>query len=420
MIVWLRENVGTLFLALILSLTAWVAAVSTEDPLQEQIYPELVSIDYRGLQENLTVVGDLPEQAELTLRAPASVWRNLSQQDIDIFADLSGLESGVHRVQIEGSVDQRATQITDVSPESVSITIEPLGAKRVAILVNLSGEPGADYAAEEPELEVEQVNVEGPRSAVDQVESVQVRIDLNNRQRSIDQDFPLIPVDAQGEAVQGVVLERDSVRVQLQITKRENFRRLVVVPIVEGRDELEAGDYYRLTRISVEPTEVAVFSDDPVALESLPGFIQTDPLDIAGLTRDVTRTVPLDLPEGFSLVGVQSVDITVEIETVESSVVATRPVEVVNLGFGLYAYPSPEEASVILTGPRVTLEQLTDLQARIVVDASNLSIGVFQLDPEVLDVPEGISFDNPNPPVIEVEISFNPRPSPTPTVQPES
>jgi YbbR domain-containing protein len=420
MIAWLRENLGTLFLAFILSIAAWVAAVSAEDPLQEQLFPELVLIDYRDLQSGLTIVGDLPEEAEVTVRAPASVWRNLSLEDIELFADLSGLEAGVHRVEVQGNVNRRATQITDISPGAFSITIEPLATKQVDIRAIVTGEPGADYAADDPVLELEQITIQGPRSAVDEVESAQVKIDLNNRQRSIDQQFPLTPVDAQGDAVTGVELDQDTVRVQLQITKRENFRRLVVVPIVQGRDELEQDGYYRLSRISVEPTEVAVFSEDPVALEALPGFVQTNPLSIAGFTKTTTRSVTLDLPDQFSLVGVQSVDITVEIETVETSTVLTRPVEFSHLGFGLYAYPSPEEVSLIVTGPSVTLDQLTPEQVRVEVDLSDLTFGVYQLDTQVTDVPEGLSFEEPNPPVIEVEISYTPRPTPTATFQPES
>lgn len=420
MIGWLRENLGTLFLAFILSISAWVAAISAEDPLQQQVFADLVPIEYRDLQSGLTIVGDLPQEAEVTIRAPSSVWRNLSQQDLAIYADLAGLEAGVHRVQIEGDIDQRATQITEISPGSVSVTIEPLATKQVDIRVILTGEPGADYAADEPVLEIEQITIKGPRSAVDDVESAQIRIDLNNRQRSIDQQFPLTPVDAQGNPVEGVELEQESVSVQLQITKRENIRRLVVVPIIEGREQLEEDGYYRLTRISVDPTEVAVFSEDPVALEALPGFIQTEPLNIANLTEDQTRTVALDLPEDFTLVGVQSVDMTVEIETVESSIVLTRPVQIANLGFGLFGYPSPEEVSIILTGPKVILDQITSEQVKIVVDLEDLSIGVYQLDVEISDVPDQVSFEEPNPPVIEVEITFTPRPTPTATFQPES
>ena len=420
MIAWLRDNLGTLFLAFILSITAWVAAVSAEDPLQEQVFPEPVPIEYLDLQQGLTIIGELPADAEVSIRAPASTWRGLSLDDIGLFVDLSSLEAGVHRMDIEGRINLRATQITDVAPGSISVTIEPLATKQVDIRTIVTGEPGADYAAEEPELEQEEITIEGPRSAVDEVESVQVRIDLNNRQRSIDQQFPLIPVNAEGNPVEGVELAQDTIRVQLQITKRENIRRLVVVPIVEGREQLEEEGYYRLTRISVDPTEVAVFSEDPLALESLPGFVQTEPLNIANITGEITRTVSLDLPAQFTLVGVQSVDITVEVETVETSVVLTRQIEIRNLGFGLYAYPSPEEVSLIVTGPNVILDQLTTEQVRVFVDARGFSIGVYQLDPQVSDVPEGVSFEEPNPPVIEVEISFTPRPTPTATFVPES
>ena len=58
MISWLRQNLGTLLMSLILALTAWVAAVGQQDPVVEQIFPEQIAIDYRNLKAGLTIVRD--------------------------------------------------------------------------------------------------------------------------------------------------------------------------------------------------------------------------------------------------------------------------------------------------------------------------------------------------------------------------
>ena len=60
-------------------------------------------------------------------------------------------------------------------------------------------------------------------------------IDLTNRQQSIDQEFALVPVTETGEPVAGVTLEHESVHISLAITRIENIRRLVVIPIVTGK-----------------------------------------------------------------------------------------------------------------------------------------------------------------------------------------
>jgi len=143
----------------------------------------------------------------------------------------------------------------------------------------------------------------------------------------------------------------EQVHVSIEITKIENIRRLLVIPVIEGQDILEEQGYYRVARISVSPQEVAVFSDDPEALEALPGYLQTLPVNVAGRTDDFEERVPLDLPPGFILIGEQIALVQVEIEPIETSITIFLPVEIEGVGLGLYSYPSPERVNLILSGP---------------------------------------------------------------------
>ena len=418
MINWLRENFGTLTLSFLLAIAAWVAAISTRDPIQEQAYPEPLPILYRGLQENLLLTGDVPEQAEAVLRAPLSVWEALVPSDIQVVADLEGLGGGRHRIALKVLLQRRAVQVTALDPATIEITLEPLESKTVGLRMEIIGEPAPDYEAEEPALDLQEVTVSGPKSLVDRVDAAEIHLDLTNRQRPIDQELQIIPVDFEGQPVEGLTLSAESVRVSLQITKRENIRRLVVVPIIEGREELEAEGWYRLVRIVHDPPEVAVFSEDPEALEALPGYVQTLPIDVSNVTESIERWVPLDLPQGFSLIGVQSIKVTVEIEPIMTTTAISRPVEVEGLGYGLYAYPSPEQVGLILSGPAAVLDTLTPEQVHVVVDVSTLPVGTHVLEPQILDVPESVTYDAPTPATIEVVLTFVERPTSTPTPSP--
>ncbi len=415
---WIRENLGTLILSFILAITAWVAAISQEDPLSERVFPDPIPVSYEGLQEGLTIVGTPPALAEVTLRAPETVWQNLTSQDLEVIGDLSGLEAGIQRIKLRDNLQLRTAKVTAIDPAVVTLTIEALATKRVEVRVQTLGEVASGYRADAPQVDLEQVTVTGPASVVDRVAAAEVEVDLNNRQRTVDANFDLTLVDAQGDAVNGLRVDQETIHVVIAVTKLENLATKLVIPIVVGQDELEANGYYRVTRVNVSPSEVAVFSEDPAALEGLPAFVQTLPIDVSRETSSVDRRIDLDLPTGFSLIGEQNVRVQIDIEPIETSLTITRTIEVQNLGFGLYAYPSPEVINLILSGPAVILDALQPDDIHALVDVDKLSLGTFQLEPQLEGVPEGITWEPPTPSIIEVTLTAVPRPTPTPVPVP--
>ncbi len=415
MISLLRQNFGTLLMAFILALTAWIAAVGQQDPIIEQIFPEQIPIDYRNLQDELTIVGNILEFADVTLRAPTSVWRNLTISDLEVFADLSQLEEGARRVTLRFDTTRRAIQQTSIEPSTVTLNIEPLATKRVNLQVSTEGDPAPDYRAEEPVPDLTETTIVGPASRVDQVVVGQVAVDLTDRQRSIDQAYPINFIDSDGNVVADVKSEVLQVHISVQITKIENIRRLLVIPVLIGQDELETQGYYRVARISVSPQEVAIFSEEPEALEALPGYLQTMPVNVANRTDDFEERIPLDLPPGFLLIGEQSALVQVGIEPIQTSITISLPVEIQGVGLGLYSYPSPEMVSLILSGPVELLDSLQPDDVRAVLDIQDLTLGTYQLEPQVIVLPEGLTWELPNPSVIEVVITATPRPTATPS-----
>ncbi|MCK4741508.1 MAG: hypothetical protein KAS80_04415, partial [Anaerolineales bacterium] len=295
------------------------------------------------------------------------------------------------------------------------LNIEPLAIKTVDIQVSTEGDPAPDYRAEEPVPDLTATTIVGPASQVDQVVIGQVVVDLTDRQRSIDQAFPINFIDTDGNVVTDVNSEDKQVHISMQITKIENIRRLLVIPVLIGQDELETQGYYRVARISVSPQEVAVFSEEPDALEALPGYLQTLPVNVANRTDDFEERIPLDLPPGFLLIGEQSALVQVGIEPIETSITISLPVEIQGVGLGLYSYPSPEMVSLILSGPAELLDSLQPDDVRAMLDVQGLTLGTYQLEPQVIVLPEGLTWELPNPSVIEVVITATPRPTATPS-----
>jgi len=146
----------------------------------------------------------------------------------------------------------------------------------------------------------------------------------------------------------------------------------------------------------------------------LPGFVETEPLDLTGSRSSFERRLALDLPEGITPVGAQTVLVQVEISTIESSLTLTLPVEFQGLGSGLAATPSPDSVSVILTGPVSALSNLQPGDVRVYLDLRDLRIGTHQVTPQVVVLPAGVITQTILPEAIQVTLSRAATPTPTP------
>ena len=414
MLRWLRENLGTLLLSFLLAVTVWVAAVSQADPILEQDFPQPIEISYIGLSEEMLLLGEPPETAMVTIRAPESVWREIAVEDIHIEADLSELDAGSYRLELSPRLDLKPARVTGINPTFVTLSIEQSTSKVVNVNILTFDQPALGFQAEEPIAEPNQVNVVGPASIVERVHELRAEISLTNRRESIDQQVPLTPLDKDGNEVEGVQIAFEQVRVVVQITIGDFYRLVSVIPIIEGRDALEELGHYRVTNITYTPREVIVSSSDREALDALPVFVETTPLDISDQTGNVERRLPLDLPLGVYLVGEQSVLVQVIIEPVFKSITVTREIEIQGLGQDLYVITSPSTVDIILTGPAATLDALQPEDVRAVVDLRDYDVGNYQIEPQVNVLLTDLEFEAPIPSIIDVEITSTPPATPTP------
>jgi YbbR domain-containing protein len=169
---------------------------------------------------------------------------------------------------------------------------------------------------------------------------------------------------------------------------------------------------YRLTNISVNPPAITVYSGDPELVAALPGFVETEPLNLNEASQDIELSLGLNLPPGISVVGEQTVQVEVGIEALEGSLsLANMPVSVTGLAPGLSAQAAPETVDIILTGPLPLLEKLTANDIRITLDVTDLPVGSHQLAPLVEILITNIEVQSIFPGTVEVVIT----PSGTPT-----
>ena len=414
---WLVRNLSALALALVLAVAVWVSAVTGADPDEVRPYLRAIPLEVVGQDPGLVVIGTIPDNVSVTLRAPRSVWDKISSADnpVRAYIDLSGLSAGEHNLEVQVQIRVGPVQVVSIFPQSVSLNLQTLASKTFPISLSIRGEVPIGFQAGTPEMSETQVTLSGPSSLIAEVKHVQVELPIAGLRQDVQTSLPLHVLDANGVAISGLTLAPESVQVHVPITQQGGYRDIAVKVVVRG----QVAGGYRLTNISVFPPILTVYSKEPTRVNELPGFVETEPLNLDGSSQDTDTHLGLHLPDGISVVGDQTVQVRVGIAAIEGSLsLNNMKMETMGLADGLDATISPETVDVILTGPLPLLDKLSAGDVKIVVDLTGLQAGAHQLTPQAQIIINDVQVQSINPATIEVTISPNGKLTATPTATP--
>ncbi len=395
-------------LALILASVAWVVAVEKSDPTDETRYSQPIQVTLSGLAKGMTVVGEFDEHVQITVRAPNSILESLTIDDFSTTIDLTGLDAGVYKALVQVTLNKEPSRVTLVEPEYVTLELEPIAVRSVPVRVLTEGEPALGYLRRTQVAVPDEVTVSGPSTYVAQVVEAVATVSVQNADADIEGEFQLQTQDGEGQPVPYVTLTPEAVNVSIPIEPSGYYRPLAIKVVLEG----QVDPNYRITNISVEPPTVTVFGV-PSVIEALPGYIETESINVEGVQADVIAQPILSVPPSVTIVpGQQVVEVRVSIEAIQGSLTVEIAPERQGLEPGLTAIVSPETVEVILSGPLPVLEALEADDVRVILDLLDLPVGTHQIKPQVI-VPEGVTAQSINPATVQVEISSVPPPTPT-------
>ena len=409
----LAANVRTFLLALILGVSVWVSAVTSADPDEVRIFPNAIPLEIIGKDPSLIITSEIPPSIEITLRTPRSVWEQLTAQEDSVQAtlDLSGLSTGEHRIKIQVRVQASPYQIILNDPESVVVMLEPSATRTLSITTSLSGLPAIGYQAGNIEINPIEVVISGPESIVNKATRARVFVSLDGVRENIEQMSPIQILDEDNSAIRGLSVNPETVQVKVPVIQQGGFRDVAVKVVVQGQQ----APGYRVENISVFPPVVTVQASDPELVNALPGIVETQPLDLQDAEEDITTRLALNLPENVTLVGAQTVQVTVGISPIQTSLtLSNQEIRVIGLSEGLAAQVLPQIVDVIISGPLPVLDALTPQDVIVTVDVTGLGLGTHQLIPVVDVLVENVDVESILPGTIEVVIS----PPGTPTITP--
>jgi YbbR domain-containing protein len=425
MLRWLTTNLRTFLLAFVLALAVWITAVTAANPDVTQAYPNSIPIEFIGQDPGLVMTGTVPQNVQVTLRAPRSIWDTLlaSKSSIRAVVDLTGLKAGIQTVEVQIQIETRPVRIVSVTPQKFDMSLERLVTMTLPVELTLNGEPAIGYKTGEIVIDPTEAVISGPESFIAQVKHVRASLDLTNSRQSIATSLPIHAENENSTTVGGISINPANIQVSLPIIQQGGYRDLAVKVMSTGK--LASG--YRLKNITATPLIVTVFSENLQLIESLPGYVETTPVDLSGASSNIETHLSLDLPGGVLLIGDQTVAVQIEIVPIEDSrQVSFRQVEVVGLSRGLRAQLSPVTVDVILGGPLPVLNSLQPSDVHVRIDLTGYSIGTYQLTPVVIVAGQGVTVQSILPGTVEVIIvkdtgaTLTPTPTitPTPTLTP--
>ncbi len=420
------KNLPTILTALVLAIAVWVFAVIEADPTESRIYPQLLEMDIIGLDPDLIIVNDISRQISVTIRAPSTILDQLESESslINVTLDLSGLESGVHTLTPQVSIGLSPAEVVRVNPPTVYVKLESVVSVNLPITLKLIGTPAIGFELQSPTLNIENALISGPESLIESIDRIVAEVDIENVSEDIQRTVELIAYDSEGFKIEDITISPSSAQVNIPVTQRGGYRTVVVKIVTSG--QIATG--YRLTNIFSLPPTVTIFSSDSELVDSIPGFVETAPINLNGAKEDMEIRVTLNLPEGISVVGDQTVTVQIGIDPIESSLsFANISIQIDGLGEELTAIVSPETVDVFLSGPLYLLEELDPANIVVMIDLTGRGPGTYQLAPMVIFDNEELSVDAILPNTVEVTINAitpepdgdtTPTPGPTPTTTP--
>lgn len=393
--------------SLALAFIVWFIATSQANPITEQRFPTRIAVQLEP-DAGLMITEQATTSVWVTVRAQRTVQESLTAEDIIVRADLEGLEPGVHTVELEADIARRG--VADTQPRQITIRLEEIRSQLVPVVavIPAENEPPTIFSREIPAFSESQVTVSGAASQVQQVVSAQMVLNLSDQRDTLVTDVRLTPVDADGNIVQDVTLDPQTVTVTVPIQRRGDLRE---VSISLDVDFTSITDGYFVEAITYTPQTMLVLG----ASESLT-TVSTQPIDLTGRTDDFEVVVPIILPNsdvsvlGDPVVTVQfsiaAQTMTRQFENIEVDVIGVDDEENVDI--------APDRVVVFVTGPQPVVSVLTAGDIRVVIDLNGREPGTYELTPQVsigqID-PSGVSI---NPAVLTVTIPGEIEPEVTP------
>jgi YbbR domain-containing protein len=407
-------DLGRAAFALALAVVLYFVAINETNP-ETTVRPSFsVPVQVVNSPPGL-VTTDQPPQIGLRVRALPSVLGRLRSDSFTAQVDASAAHPGANDLSVNVRSTDPDVRSVDADPSVVTLTLEEVQERVLPVRVNVSGQVPSGYTLGDARADPDRVTVAGAASLVGRATEAVLDVNVDRVTVSVNGVYTPRIVDERGTDLKDVLNLRvtpASVNVQIPITQQTQYKEVAIHPVVQG----QPAPGYALQPLEVNPP-VATLVGDPAALEGV-NFIDSQPVDISGISSTVVRTVALAPPPRTLLLQQgQQATVTVRVQTLTIAQTVRVPPSVINLANNVALVRLPDPIAVTITGPAPTLATLNANDFRVVLDVAGKSPGRYDINPRVQNLPAGMTLESIDPKSVQVDLREAPPP-PTPTPAP--
>ena len=399
------RHVGVKILSIILAIFLWAYVVSSDTSITRSKVLSGVGVQLTGQtilqRNNLALLTDVTSQLasiSVEVEVAQSNYALVSSSNVDVVLDLSNITRAGTQV-----LSLRATtpygRVTNIWPASVELQVEQLDTRYVPVNVEFVGEVREDYWYNAASVNPSSITVSGPASVVQQVSEAVAQVDVTDRTEPFNRSWTLNLVDGDGNVLSTNVLTRTStsstVRAEVYPTK--------TIPISTEISDVFKGsvaDGYEITGVTISPESATVAAEQEL-LDSL-DVLRITPISVSDLRSTYSARASIAELSNFENISPAQVYVTIEVaEQIASQVVENVVVRYVNVSsdFRVYMDDTQSQITVIATGPRSAVSDLTAEDLIATVDLANYGPGEHE-------VPISVQLSSENP-----EVTFNLTPA---------
>ena len=398
---WFVNNVGLMLLALLFGFGAWTLSTMQDDPIiEDNLSVRVIKLGENQL-DSASWTGTLPITVTVRVRAQQSTFNALNSAGLSMSVDLSKMGVGTHIVPLTPTLPSVPVVIISSQPVTALVTIQRLVQVKMPVRISVIGTPALGFRGGTPTSIPLQVTITATSDVISRVVSANAVVSVDGARSSVEAEVRAYARDSDGEIVPEAQVFPSSVSVRVPMEQLSNYRDMAVLVKRSG----QPADGYAVTDVSVDPVIVTIYG--PVdAVQATKGYIETLEVNINNAKSDIDEQVGLDVPTGVSLVSEKqtSVHIHIGVQPLRGTRTVKRAPVLVGLSSVYTSTVSPDTVDILLNGPLPSLNNLTDSDVIVELDATGLSTGVHQLTP-IVRVPEGITAQSVLPATVQVELA---------------
>lgn len=217
---FLRSNNFARGLALFLAIALWLFVTGDNITRTTPAVKEYrdVSLQYINLQPGLAVA-HMPATVDVTLEGNPEAFDGLSVAELEVFVDLSGVDTGSHLLPVSGK-SPRGLDLLFLDPDRVTVAIETLQTAVYNVQPEFFGAPAYGWSHKSHTLEPPQVQLEAPGSLMEQVDRVVLPVDLSGKREDYQEEITPKALDSDGEKITGITIVPEKVNIFVELQRQ--------------------------------------------------------------------------------------------------------------------------------------------------------------------------------------------------------